>query len=155
MLAYALLCQPSLLAEPHDAISRKEAARSRLSSDLKSRFDAPAEVLISNARQEREGLRTTVSHLLRYTDIIALDALVLTSAAEIQLKYGLSGQDAMVLASVLAHLDFAKPPESCFLNRNAKDFDDPRIIDSLEARGCKFLTNFDEGLRYIKSRIQT
>ena len=96
-----------------------------------------------------------MSHLLRYADIIALDALVLTSAAEIQLKYGLSGQDAMVVASVFAHLDFAKPPESCFLNRNAKDFDDPRIIDSLEARGCKFLTNFDEGLRYIKSRIQT
>jgi hypothetical protein len=158
------------LAEPHDAISRKEAARSRLSSDLRSHltelgrskphraipasFDALAEILVSNARQQREGLRSTVSELLRYADVIALDAPVLKSAAEIQVQYGLSGQDAIVLASVLAHLDDAKPAESCFLNRNEKDFGDPSIRESLETRGCKFLARFDEGLRYIASRIQ-
>ena len=158
------------LAEPHDAISRKEAARSRLSGDLRSHltelgrskphraipasFDTLAEVLISNARQEREGLRSTVTELLRLADIISLDALVLKSGAEIQVEYGLSGQDAIVLASVLAHLDDTKPDESCFLNRNAKDFDDPNIRESLNARGCKFFSNFSEGLRYIKSRIQ-
>jgi predicted nucleic acid-binding protein len=158
------------LAEPHDAISRKEAARSRLSSDLRSHltelgrskphraipasFDALAEILISNARQEREGLRSTVSELLRHADVIALDAPVLKSAEEIQVQYELSGQDSIVLASVLAHLDQAKPAESCFLNRNAKDFGDPSIRESLEARGCKFLGSFDEGLRYITSRIR-
>lgn len=116
-------------------------------------FDALAEVLISNAHREREGLRSTVSELLRHADVIALDALVLKSASEIQVQYGLSGQDAIVLASVLAHLDATKPDESCFLNRNAKDFDDPRILENLETRGCKFFSNFDGGLRYIKSRI--
>ena len=156
------------LAEPHDAISRKEAARARLSSDLRSHltelgrskphraipasFDALAEVLISNARQEREGLRSTVSELLRQADIISLDAPVLMSAAEIQIDYGLTGQDAIVLASVLAHLDNTKPAESCFLNRNAKDFDDPSIREKLEMRACKFRSSFDEGLRYIRSR---
>lgn len=158
------------LAEPHEAISRKEAARSRLSSDLRSHlielgrskphraipksFDALAEILISNAREEREGLRSTVSELLLHAEVIALDSSVLTSAAEIQVRYGLSGQDAIVLASVLAHLDHARPAESCFLNRNAKDFDDPSILERLETRGCKFLASFDEGLRYIVSRIK-
>ena len=59
-----------------------------------------------------------------------------------------------MLASVLAHLELHSPSESCFLNRNSKDFDDPDVRERLEALGCKFLARFEDGLRYILSRIE-
>ena len=148
------------LAEPHVAILGKEKARSKLSSDLRTHlselgrsrphrgvpatYDALASVLIASAQFEREGLRETISELLRTSDVIALDAAILRSAAEIQVEYGMTGQDAIVLASVLAHLNLHNPVESCFLNRNSKDFDDPDVREILETRGCRFFAKFEE-----------
>jgi hypothetical protein len=159
------------LAESHLAILGKEKARSRLSNDLRTQlfelgrskphrgvpatFEALATVLIASAQFEREGLRNTISELLGTVDVIALDAAILRSAAGMQVEYAMSGQDAIVLASVLAHLVLHNPPESCFLNRNSKDFDDPDIRERLETRGCKFFGKFEDGLRYIVARIET
>ena len=167
----ALVVPAFSLAEPHVAISGKERVRSRLSNDLRAQlfelgrskplrtvpasFESLASVLIASAQMEREGLRDTISELLRTADVIALDAAILRSAADVQVQYGMSGQDAIVLASVLAHLDRHRPSESCFLNRNSKDFDDPDVRERLEAFGCRFFTKFDDGLRYIASRIET
>jgi predicted nucleic acid-binding protein len=159
------------LAEPHLAILGKEKARSRLSADLRCRlsevgrskphravpaaFGTLAEVLIASAQLERDGLRDTIAGLLETADIISLDATVLKSAAEIQVEFGMSAQDAIVLASVLAHLDSRRPPESCFLNRNTKDFDDPAVRERLDGFGCQFFGKFEDGLRYIAGRIGT
>jgi len=81
--------------------------------------------------------------------VIALDANILNSALETQVEYGMSGQDAIVLASVLYHLHAHQPGESCFLNRNTKDFDDPDIREKLGGYGCKFFGNFERGLLYL------
>jgi hypothetical protein len=157
------------LAEPHVAILGKEKARSRLGNDLRNQlfelgrskphravpatFDALASVLIASAQFERDGLRDTITALLRTADVISLDAAILRSAANIQVEFGISGQDAIVLASVLAHLDVHRPTESCFLNRNTKDFDDPDVRERLEAFGCKFFGKFEDGLRFVTARI--
>jgi predicted nucleic acid-binding protein len=157
------------MAEPYVAISGKEKARARLSNDLRTQlselarskphrevpvaFEALAAVLIASAQFEREGLRDTISKLLRSANVIALDAAILGSAVEIQERYGMSGQDAIVLASVLSHLDLHNPPDSCFLNRNSKDFDNPDVRETLDARGCKFFSEFENGLRYVLARI--
>ena len=157
------------LAEPHVAIAGKEKARSRLSNDLRGQlvelgrskrrhgvpasFDALVSVLVDSAQFEREGLRDTISQLLRTAEVIALDGAILHSAAEIQVEFGMSGQDAIVLSSILAHLDRHNPEESCFLNRNSKDFDDPDVRERLEVRGCKFFVKFEDGLRYVTARI--
>jgi hypothetical protein len=159
------------LAEPHVAILGKEKTRSRLSVDLRRQllelgrskphraipaaFDALASVLIASAQLERDGLRDTLSDLLRTAHVISLDTAVLKSAANIQVEFGMSGQDAIVLASVLAHLDVHRPPECCFLNRNTKDFDDPGVRERLDTRGCKFFGNFEAGLRYVVARVGT
>jgi len=158
------------LAEPHVALSGKERARSRLSNDLRvhlselgrsrphqevpASFEPLAALLISSAQEEREGLKGTISELLNAADVIALDAAILRSAAEVQTQYSMSGQDAIVLASVITHLEIRRPAESCFLNRNSKDFDDPNIRERLEALGCRFFARFEDGLRYIISRIE-
>jgi len=91
---------------------------------------------------------------LATAEIIPVDAAVLQSAADIEASFRLSGQDAIVLASVLRHLEAEIPAETCFLNRNSKDFDDPDIRDRLEALHCKFFPNFNQALGYISSRIR-
>jgi len=158
------------LAEPHVALSGKERARSRLSNDLRAHlselgrsrphreapasFEPLAALLIASAQEERDGLRDTISELLSTADVIDLDAAILRSAAEMQAQYSMSGQDAIVLASVISHLEVHRPADSCFLNRNSKDFDDPSIRERLEALGCRFLASFEDGLHYIASRIE-
>lgn len=67
----------------------------------------------------------------------------------------MSGQDAIVSASVLAHLDLHHPLESCFLNCNSKDFDDPGMREKLEDRGCRHFWKFEDGLRHVIARIET
>jgi hypothetical protein len=157
------------IAEPHQAIFSKARIRSRLGEDLRiqlgelgrsrphrgipATFDALAAALVASAQFEREGLRRAVSELIQTAEIIPLDTAVLRSAAEMEIIYGLSGQDAIVLASVLGHLEAKAPVESCFLNRNSKDFDDPDIREKLEALHCKFFPKFAPALSYISARL--
>jgi hypothetical protein len=156
------------LAEPHQAIAGKAKARSRMRDDLRihlnelarsrphreipATFDALAAALIASAEFEREGLRRAVSQLLQNADIIPLDAAILGSAAAIEIAYGLSGQDAIVLASVLRHLEANALEESCFLNKNSRDFDDPDILERLDALRCRFFPRFTPALAWISSR---
>jgi hypothetical protein len=90
---------------------------------------------------------------MQTAEFIPLDARILEAAATFRPRYGLAGQDSIVLASVPAHLDLSKP-DSCLLNRNSKDFDDPDILERLQAYGCRFFSRFDSGLRYILSRAR-
>lgn len=157
------------LAEPHYAISGKAKTRLRLAEDLRTHlvelgrskpyraipasFDALAATLIARAEFEREGLRRSISTLLQAAEMIPLDASILRAASAMEIEYGLPGQDSIVLASVLAHLRSKTPPESCFLNRNSKDFDEPDIRERLEALRCKFFAKFAPGLAYILTRV--
>jgi predicted nucleic acid-binding protein len=156
------------LAEPHHVIFNKAKMRSRLGDDLRihlgelarskphrgipATFDALIAALVASAQFEREGLRRTVSALIQTAEIIPLDAAVLTSAARMEVSYGLSGQDAIVLASTVAHMEDKAPSESCFLNRNSKDFDDPDILERLESLNCRFFPRFASALSYISTR---
>ena len=165
-----LLIPAFSLAEPHQAISAKAKVRSRVGEELRQHlselarskphrqipvtFDALSAVLIESAQLEREGLKQTVTQVLAISVVIPLTAAVLRSAAEIETDLGLSGQDAIVLASVFGHLESEAPTESCFLNRNTRDFDDPDIRDRLEALHCKFFPKFAQALEYIESRIR-
>jgi hypothetical protein len=56
---------------------------------------------------------------------------------------------------VLSHLEANRPGQSCFLNRNSRDFDDPDIRDKLDGLNCKFFPNFIPALVYVTSRIRT
>jgi hypothetical protein len=58
--------------------------------------------------------------------------------------------DALVYASVTAHLSRSTPAQSCFLNRDSKDFADPDVIGELARYNCKFLPRFDYGYDYVR-----
>lgn len=56
-----------------------------------------------------------------------------------RVTYKFKPQDSIVYSSVLHHLASAGGVESCFINRNRRDFDDPDIEESLANQGCKML----------------
>jgi len=157
------------LAEPHQALAQKEKVRNRLNNELQQQvselgrskpyrgvpdnFSALASILIRSANQERDGLQRAIGGLLRTAEVIPLDGGIVTAGGELQTAFAMSGQDAIVLASVLQHLERTTPTESCFLNRNSRDFDDPDVRERLDRFGCRFFARFDHGCKFILASL--
>lgn len=163
--AVSLVIPAFSLAEPHQALMLKAKARNRLSNELRTHiselgrskpyrgvpedFTALASLLIRSAEQERDGLQRSITGLLRTAKVIPLDAEILSSAVDLQATLGMSGQDAIVMTSVLRHLSLSSPIESCFLSRNSRDFDDPDVREKLDHFGCRYFAEFNNALQYI------
>lgn len=157
------------LAEPHIALMRRGNERTRLSAELQkqlselgrskpyreapSNFSELTALLIRSAERERAGLQHAIEGMLRVAEVIPLDSDVFYQAGGIQVVFDMSAQDSIVLASVVRHLAGTKPAESCFFNRNTKDFDDPNVRDMLDEFGCRFFGRFDDGLHYIEAHV--
>jgi hypothetical protein len=120
---------------------------------VSANFYELADLLLRSGEREREGLQRTIERMLQSAQVIPLDSSVLHVAGSMESGFGLSAQDSIVLASIVFHLARTKPAESCFLNRNTKDFDVPDVRETLDEYGCKLFGRFDEGLRYIESRL--
>jgi predicted nucleic acid-binding protein len=158
------------LAEPHQTLRQKESSRNRLNNELREQlselgrskpyrgipddFSALATILIRSAGRERSGLQLAITALLRTAEVIPLDGGIVASARELQDEFAMSGQDAIVLASVLRHLEQATPEESCFLNRNSKDFDDPDVRERLDKFGCRYFARFDHGHQFVLANMR-
>ena len=159
------------LAEPHDVLTGNDRTRRKLSNDLKTHLDelgrseqyrqAPdafrhlARTLFTAGEIERDGLQRTLRWILEDAQVIPLNSDILESAGDdFEGRLGLPAKDAIVLASVQSHLEETLPDESCFLNRNTKDFDSVRVREVLDIYHCKFFGNFDDGLRHIASRLR-
>jgi predicted nucleic acid-binding protein len=158
------------LAEPHDALIARDKPRRKLGNDLKSHLDelgrseqyrrVPdtfgrlAGTLLAAGAIERDGLRRALERILEVAEVIPLDADVLRSASELQQKdWDMPAKDLIVFASVVRHLEGTFGTGRCFLNRNTRDFDNPRVRRVLKFGNCKFFGSFDAGLAYIEPRI--
>ena len=158
------------LAEPCITVMHKGSERSKLGTELQrqlselgrskpfreasSSFNELTALLIRSAEAERAGLERAIEAILKTAKVIPLDSDMFHLAAGIQSSYDMSIQDSIVLASVIHHLHENKPAESCFLNRNTKDFDDPNVREVLEVLGCKFFPRFDSGLQFIEAQLR-
>ena len=67
--------------------------------------------------------------------------------------YQLRPQDALVYASVINHLRQFNTNESCFLNRNSRDFDIPNILQELTQHNCRLIPRFEQGYQFIHKRV--
>lgn len=139
--------------ELHDRLQRELTliGRTKAFSDEASASTLPA-LLVRSAQEASSRFAAVQERLLRVVRILPLTSDVFAAAREAQTTHGLELHDAIVFASVFGDLE-AKPAESCFLNRNKKDFDDPTIVANLQARNCKMLGSFEDGARFVLAKL--
>ncbi len=91
---------------------------------------------------------------MEVASVIPLETSILTAAIRYQGTHDFSPQDAIVFAAVISDLSRRSADgQSCFLNRNSKDFDDQIVVDELESHRCKLLPRFDSGLAFIRNNL--
>lgn len=156
------------LAEPHEKLNRQARSRRELqqllnaelrqlsrtasyTSQIKSIQDIANLILQSNAEERRRFMQCR-ERLFKVGEIVDLTDDILIEAATCETTYDLAPQDAIVYASVIDHLRHDRPPQACFLNRNAKDFDSPDIVNELNRFMCRMIPRFDHGYRFLQSQ---
>jgi predicted nucleic acid-binding protein len=168
----ATLVLPSFcIAESYETLVRRAKRRTQMANDLavelrqlgrskpyKDEIDALENIvglLVRSIEEEDRRLIGVLERVSRIADVIPLGADMISRAAAYRAANKLSPQDSIVCSSVLHHLTSANAGESCFINRNRRDFDDPDIEESLAKQGCKMLFSFTSGCNYIEHRVNT
>jgi len=157
------------LAEPYSTIRQKnnrraelnvrlgpelqDLARTKSYHELRPAMDSITSLLARAEQDETLRLRNTLEDFTTAAEIIPLDQSGVASALVHEGQTKLKLPDAIVLASIILHLDSTKPSLSCFLNKNKKDFADPDVDIQLTSRNCKLIPTFRDGLSYIKSQL--
>lgn len=156
------------LVEPYETLIRRHRQRKQMKAELDSElkqlartttyvhrldgFQNLTALLIDSADEEAKRLEQTRSLLSQTAEILPLDRAILETATRYQVDHDLSPQDALVYAAVLSHLKRSGTQQSCFLNNNSKDFDDPDLVEELNGYNCRLLPRFDIGYQFILSR---
>lgn len=164
-----LLLPAYCLVEPHETLTRRrldrEALRLRVltelaqlarSKPLAERAAASQEIvnlLIASDEYEINGIEQIKQHLLSVGEVLPLNLSVLQRAAACQANFDLSPQDAIVYSSIRAHLEIDHALGSCFVSRNAGDFDNNRLRRDLASLNCKYFSSFATALQYIEHAI--
>jgi predicted nucleic acid-binding protein len=169
-LRRAELVLPALaIAESYETLVRRHKDRKRLRLDLDKEvgqlvrsegyskrvldFKGLAALLSDSAEEEAKRLQAARDRLIRLARILPLDLPTMKSATTCEKRHSLPARDALIYASVIRDLR-RRRSESCFLSRDAGDFDDPGLVEELRRKGCKVLFHFKDGLRYLRSRIK-
>lgn len=132
----------------------KELVRTENYREHKTILEKTADILIESTIRESSGLKEVINTIVDLSTAIDLTKEIIRLSIEYENANDLSPQDAVVYASIIAHLTTKKPECSCFLNRNSTDFDDPDIRDTLEKLHCKMILSFANGLEYVKHCLQ-
>lgn len=156
-------------AEPHDKLHRQAKARKELRPILSKELNELARtasypmrvnslrdietLLIQSGEDEKQRFILIRDRLLKSADIIPLTNDVIIHAALYERKFDLSPQDALIYASVVAHLRHNTATTNCFLNKNRKDFDNPDIVEELKGLNCRMIPRFDHGCGFISSHL--
>lgn len=157
------------LAEPLQTIRRRHSDRIDLqirlnneiallkrSASYEERLRQAAEagsILEDSRREEQERLDEILERVTRIADLIPLESSVIRRARAIREDFGLSHADAVVLASILLHLESIRPAQSCFLQRDRKDFLTPDVVSSLKDLNCHLLVGFAAGIGYLQANL--
>ena len=110
--------------------------------------------LTQNVEEEKKRFEKYRKSLTKIAEIIAFKAQTIQEARQIESKYNLTLQDAIIFSSILNHLQQYKPSQSCFLNRNVKDFNTVDIKTKLKSLNCKFIPSFKDGFDFISNQIK-
>lgn len=131
----------------------RELSRSRPYQEATDEFQELTKVLLTSGEEEKRRLDDILERILQIVEVIPLGLSTIRAATTFQKRHSLSPQDAIVYASVLEHLASAPVSPRCFITRNSKDFLNPDIEGELATCDCRLLTQFDNGLGYVRSRL--
>lgn len=159
------------LVEPHETLSRRHSERLMMKDFVDKEFKLLArsenyreqlanhksitDILTKSRFEEAKRLHDTQKSMIKTATILPLDSCIVSAAHECEQEYGLKPQDSTVLASILLHLQKSSQTSSCFINRNAKDFEDPDIVKKLDNFNCKLISNFTDGIKFIRHKLGT
>lgn len=164
---FELIIPAYCLAEPNEKLRRQAGQREELQKNLSiemrqlsrsqsyseriSRVAEISSLLAQSTADERERFDFYRNRILHIAQVIPLTSDVLRQSAFYEQQYKLTPQDALVYTSVILHLAAKTPMNCCFLNKNAKDFSKPSMIEELESYQCKMIPRFDQGLEFIQA----
>jgi len=131
----------------------RELHRSALHQQFATQLDQIVAVLTTIRKTQMDALEETMERLLRTSVLAALDLATFLQARQYEAAYGLAPPDAIIYAIVLLHLRQQDVREAkCFISRD-RDFTDPGIKAELGQFNCRYINNFDDGLRYIRHSL--
>jgi predicted nucleic acid-binding protein len=116
-------------------------------------FAKVAEALIRSAHAAEQRFAQLEARLFQAVRFLPLDAAVAAEVSRYVNNHGLTPPDATVLASIMRDPQLGKGP-SCFLNRNAKDFEQPSIKELLNQYNCRLIGHFENGLLYVQTTLR-
>jgi predicted nucleic acid-binding protein len=131
----------------------RELARSTPYAEAAANLNNLTGLLVESGEQEMNRLNGVIGRLLDIATIIPLDRDVFRSGLLARQTLWLSPQDAIVYASVHSRVAHQQPSPQCFINKNSRDFLVPEIVEDFEARNCKLIGKFSDGLNYVKSTL--
>lgn len=101
-------------------------------------------------------LHSTVESLLKVGRSLEMDVNSFQQAMAYQKQLGLSPQDSIIFATIVADLkQQTKEAAKCFLSRDKKAFaTTPRIEAELKSYNCKYINLFTDGLVAIEHILQ-
>ena len=120
---------------------------------LAGRIQTVIDSLLDSIDRDNRRLSQVLSRLSGLAEFISLDASSLALAQQYQDDIQMAPQDSLVLGSVVSHLSETNPNVCCFLNKNVKDFGQPRVRNELRERDCRIIYSFEQGLSYISSTL--
>ncbi|MFN8483953.1 MAG: PIN domain-containing protein [Anaerolineae bacterium] len=157
------------IAESYETLIRRAQRRTQIANDLaaelrqlgRSRpyrqemdaFQSMTGLLARSLQEEDRRLVDALRQILAVASTIPLEATIVLNATDFRDRYKFQPQDAIVYASVISHLSLTDNADSCFINRNSRDFDDPDIVASLASRNCRMLFSFEDGYNYIRHHL--
>lgn len=131
----------------------RQLRRSALHRDLVARSEPAVLSLGESYEREKASLQAVVRRIAACGSVIALDTAVFQQATRHQGQYGLSPPDAIIYASVLAHVQQAPSAEPKYLVSKDKGFNDPGLIAQLRSYNCHFSGDFQVAAALIRNSI--
>jgi len=132
----------------------RQLARSKAFADLAEASHSAVRVLFESSVIEAKGLDDTIRRLMKCSVVTPLSVAVMETALDVQSRFELQPQDAIVFASVVGHARERASEPKVFLNKDQSDFSTPKIESYLELFNCRLLSKFSSGRQFVENHAR-
>lgn len=132
----------------------RELARSQPLASVPDDSKQLVAALVDASVADATRLDHAIKRCFDVSAVQSVDGTQTLNAMHYETQLGLSAQDALVYASVIAHAA-ARSGAKVFVTRNSNDFVDPDIKSQLGSHHCKLLSSFVDALGYVESLLRT